>query len=81
MSSVTVGNCCMCLGVQLWFPILQFLPFRLSRHHCAPISLRMSEGRGGSSLTVFNETALINDLSLCEYLYLGWAGMHTIYLG
>lgn len=32
----------------------------------------------GTSLSIFNETALWDDLSLCVYLYLGWACAHFI---
>ena len=27
----------------------------------------------------FNETALLDDLSVCTYFYLGWACTHTIF--
>lgn len=36
---------------------------------------------GRSFQMVFSETALLEDLSLCPYLYLGWTCANTLYSG
>lgn len=43
--------------------------------------LSVTASRQRSSPMVFNEMALLDDHSLCVYLYSGWTCMHTLYLG